>query len=94
MFFAYMTTVVVFIVFVFILWKIIIKPIIESRGVEVTEEITLPTEYEVRRNRLRAEVEDDRKDADAAEDMVELHGEKADLEKVIDDAEKEIKKTL
>jgi hypothetical protein len=92
MFFAYMTSLVVLIIFIFALWKIIVKPVLESRGVTVDDEIVSPTEYEVRRNRLRAEVEDDRKDADAAEDMVDLCCEKDNLDQIIYDAEKEMKK--
>ncbi len=92
MFFQGLIYISLLILFCFCVWHFVIKSWLESRGIQVHEAIEPePTTYEKKRNTLEENLDTTRKDANAANFMVEMDKEKDKLEKQIAAADRKMK---
>lgn len=82
---------IIFIVFVYAIWKFIITPILESQGVDVEGEQKIITEYTRKLGRLKEKHERLSTSADAAEESAQLTEQIKDLEDKIKEANERIK---
>lgn len=91
MFFAYLTEFLIVLVFVWIMWKKIIKPVLESKGIEVEDEPEVITDHTKRLKKMKEEFKNKSASAQAATEGVELAKQIKDLEDVIKESDRNIK---
>ena len=96
MFFGYITGLLIFLGFMYLAWRWIAKPILESHGIECDEPKVEPepepTGYETRRGEVEKDLNTSRRNADAADDILAMSDEKAEYEATIKAVEKELEK--
>lgn len=87
--FAYMTTVLIFLGFLYLVWLKIIKPLLESKGIEVDEEEPITTSHTKELERLKRQFGEKSASAQAAKEGLELAKDIKYLEDKIKEAEGE-----
>jgi hypothetical protein len=92
MFFAYITSLLIIIGFLYLAWKKIGVPLLESKGIQVYDDEPIITDHTKQLEKLKAQFEDLSASAKAANDGLALAKQIKKLEAQIADAEAERKK--
>jgi len=92
MFFAYITSFLIILGFLYLAWRKIGVPLLEARGVQVDEDSPIVTDHTKQLEKLKTEFENLSASAKAAKDGLALAKQIKKLEAQIADAEAERKK--
>lgn len=90
MFFQLLTSIILIVGFCYAVWRLIIKPILESKGVEIDDEPEVKTDHTKRLDKTRQEHTETTASVEAVREEKQLKADIEDMEQEIKDTDRAI----